>query len=179
MRPTADAATKPVRPIELAAFRKAMGSFASGVTVVTVLEGGHVHGMTANAFMSGSADPRLCVVSVDKRARTHALIPAAMRFGIGVLSQDQEDAARHFAGQKGVPDTHVFEELVGVPVLAGCVAQIACALRHALECGDHTLYVGEVLGLVVVERAPLAYYRGAFRKLAMPTIASAPALDFW
>ena len=55
-------------------FRRAMGSFASGVTVVGVDDGEAAHGMTANAFLSGSAEPPLCVVSVNKRARTHAML---------------------------------------------------------------------------------------------------------
>ena len=70
-------------------FRKALGCFSTGVTVITVDEGGEVHGMTANAFSSVSLDPPLVLVCVGHQARTHAHLQAKKRFGVNVLAADQ------------------------------------------------------------------------------------------
>src|SRR5258706_3936879 len=78
-------------------FRKAMGCFATGVTIVTVDQDGEVHGMTANAFCSVSLDPVLALVCVDKRARTHAQSHARQRFGINILRSDQQAVSEYYA----------------------------------------------------------------------------------
>src|SRR5437016_2386329 len=78
-------------------FRKALGSFATGVTVITVDYESEVHGMTANAFASVSLDPPLVLVCVDQRARTHAHLHSKKRFGVNVLSQDQRTISEYYA----------------------------------------------------------------------------------
>ena len=78
-------------------FRSALGSFATGVTVITVDSEGEVHGMTANAFSSVSLDPPLVLVCVDHRARTHAHLHARKRFGVNVLAQDQRIISEYYA----------------------------------------------------------------------------------
>ena len=76
-----------------------MGRFATGVTVITATVAGDTRGMTANAFMSGSLDPPLCVISVTKRAHMHGHLIAAGRFAVNILASGQEDYATHFAGR--------------------------------------------------------------------------------
>src|SRR5271156_5420350 len=78
-------------------FRKAMGCFATGVTIVTVDLDGEVHGMTANAFASVSINPLLILVCVDHTARTHAHLHARKRFGINILSADQQAISEYYA----------------------------------------------------------------------------------
>ena len=78
-------------------FRKAMGSFATGVTVITIDDGGEVHGMTANAFTSVSLDPMLVLVCVDHRARTHAYLHSRKRFGVNVLASHQKPISEYYA----------------------------------------------------------------------------------
>jgi hypothetical protein len=78
-------------------FRKAMGCFATGVTVITVDQDGEVHGMTANAFTAVSLDPVLVLVCVDHRARTHAHLHARKRFGVNVLRSDQQAISEYYA----------------------------------------------------------------------------------
>src|SRR5882762_10213843 len=80
-----------------AEFRKAMGSFATGVTIITLDLDGEVHGMTANAFASVSLDPVLVLVCVDQKARTHAHLQAKKRFGINVLRADQRRISEYYA----------------------------------------------------------------------------------
>ena len=91
-------------------FRKAMGSFATGVTVITIDDGGEVHGMTANAFTSVSLDPMLVLVCVDHRARTHAHLQSRKRFGVNVLASHQKPISEYYA--KSV-ERHQNAEAVG------------------------------------------------------------------
>src|SRR5690348_9972424 len=83
--------------ISPAEFRQAMGSFATGVTVITVDNDGEVHGMTANAFASVSLEPLLILVCVDHRARTHAHLHARKRFGVNVLASHQKPISEYYA----------------------------------------------------------------------------------
>src|ERR1700758_409696 len=78
-------------------FRKAMGAFATGVTIITLDLDGEVHGMTANAFTSVSLDPMLVLVCVDHSTRTHAHLHAKKRFGINVLCEDQRAVSEYYA----------------------------------------------------------------------------------
>src|ERR687896_2470927 len=81
------------------AFRRTLGMFATGVTVLTTRTGETVHGMTANAFMSVSLRPPLVLVSVDRRARMSHLLHEGVRFGVNVLAAGQESLSDHFAGR--------------------------------------------------------------------------------
>ncbi len=167
-----------VKGFDAETFRRAMGSFATGVTVVGVADGAGEHGMTANAFMSGSAEPPLCLVSVNKRARTHALLMKAGAYGVSVLAEPQVALAKHFSGKPEKNADFPFSRLAGAPVLAGVCAQIAARIETKLDCGDHTLFVGRILALEVFERPPLLYHRGAFRNLS-GRVAAAPQPEFW
>ena len=127
--------------------------------------------MTANAFMSGSMTPPLCVVSIAKRAHTHALIAAAEKFGVTVLAEHQESIARRFAGQPIDGADVGFVELARVPVLSEGVARIATTLHAAVDCGDHTLYIGEILDVIVriIRRcSTIAPRSGCFARTAPP-----------
>src|SRR5271167_1345382 len=78
-------------------FRNAMGTFATGVTVITVDFEGEVHGMTANAFTSVSLDPLLVLVCVDHKAKTHAHLHTRKRFGVNVLAESQRAISEYYA----------------------------------------------------------------------------------
>ena len=152
-------------------FRKAMGCFATGVTVITVDQGGEVHGMTANAFTSVSLDPMLVLVCVDYRARTHAHLQARKRFGVNVLRSDQQAISDYYARSS---ETHQHAEdagahfdrtAQGTPVLRGALAYLECRLRKAEKAGDHTIFIAEVEEVVVGEGEPLLYFRGKYRDI--------------
>ena len=83
--------------VSQADFRKALGCFATGITVITLDSDNEVHGMTANAFASVSLDPMLVLVCVDQRARTHAHLHAKKRFGVNVLSENQRAISEYYA----------------------------------------------------------------------------------
>jgi flavin reductase (DIM6/NTAB) family NADH-FMN oxidoreductase RutF len=155
-----------------AEFRKAMGSFATGVTVITVDSEGEVHGMTANAFTSVSLDPLLVLVCVDHRARTHTHLHARKRFGVNVLAENQRAISEYYA----LPSpTHQNAEREagarfdrtqhGTPVLHGALAYLECRLHSAQDAGDHTIFIAEVEDVVVREGDPLLYFRGAYRQI--------------
>jgi flavin reductase (DIM6/NTAB) family NADH-FMN oxidoreductase RutF len=143
-------------------FRRTLGRFATGVTVITVARQEGAHGMTANAFLSVSLDPPLVLVSIDRRARMHGYLAEATRYGVSVLACDQEKAARHFAGkpQAGYEPEFVWRE--EVPLLEGAVAQIVCDVWERVPAGDHTLVLGRVRWLDYWEREPLVFFGGEF-----------------
>jgi flavin reductase (DIM6/NTAB) family NADH-FMN oxidoreductase RutF len=162
-------------------FRRVMSRFATGVTVVTARDGGHVRGMTANAFMSGSLEPPLLVVSVAKRAHMHACLAAAERFGVNILAETQEDVSEHFAGRPNPRLSPGFEERCGAPLLRDACARMAAetAVRH--DCGDHTIFIGHILHMEADDRAPLLYYAGRYRGLDSDAHIDhrVSVLEFW
>ena len=99
-------------------FRRVLGRFGTGVTVLTTQGADGVHGMTANAFMSGSLHPPLVVVSVGQRTKFHDLVMASGRMGISVLAADQADHSRLFAGQLRDRIAPPFEFRQQIPVVA-------------------------------------------------------------
>lgn len=153
-------------------FRRAMGCFATGVTVITVNQDGYVHGMTANAFSSVSLAPSLILVCVDHRARTHAHLHARKRFGVNVLAADQQAVSEYYARSTEMPQ-HAedagarFDRTPhGTPVLHGALAYLECRLQRAEKAGDHTIFIAEVEDVVVREGEPLLYFRGKYRGMA-------------
>jgi flavin reductase (DIM6/NTAB) family NADH-FMN oxidoreductase RutF len=160
--------------INQAEFRRAMGSFATGVTVITVDYEGEVHGMTANAFASVSLDPLLILVCVDHRARTHARLHAKKRFGVNVLAEDQRAISEYYA--RATATTHQEAEREagarfdrtkhGTPVLHGALAYLECRLHNVQDAGDHTIFIAEVEDVVVREGEPLLYFRRQYRRIA-------------
>jgi flavin reductase len=155
-----------------AEFRKAMGSFATGVTIITLDLEGEVHGMTANAFASVSLDPPLVLICVDHAARTHGHLHAKKRFGINILAEDQRVISEYYA--RPVRDhEHAEEEAAarfertaqGTPILHGALAYLECRLQSAEEAGDHTIFIAEVEDVVVRQGDPLLFFRGKYRKI--------------
>ena len=169
----------PKTKIEPQLFRRTMGAFATGVTVVTVDAGGATHAMTANAFMSGSLKPPLCVISIAKRAHTHPMIRQAGRFGVNILAADQKDLALFFAGKKSLDVEARFRRVGDTPLLQDCAAQIAASVANECDCGDHTLFLGAILHMDVSERPPLIYHDSAFAALATGKSERIPVPEFW
>jgi len=149
-----------------------MGSFATGVTIVTVDLDGEVHGMTANAFASVSLDPLLLLVCVDHSARTHAHLHAKKRFGINILAQNQQVISEYYARPVHTHE-HAEEEAgarfertaQGTPMLCGALAYLECRLQSAQEAGDHTIFIAEVEDVVVRQGEPLLFFRGKYRNI--------------
>ncbi|MFC7392739.1 flavin reductase family protein [Scopulibacillus cellulosilyticus] len=142
-------------------FRDAMGKFATGVTVITTVLEDEVHGMTANAFMSVSLNPKLISVSIDEKAHMLKKLEQAGKFAVSILSEDQVEMSMHFAGQKEKHDIE-FGWISGVPVIKNALANIICDVYDAHKAGDHTLYIGKVIDLCVCQGNPLTFYGGKY-----------------
>jgi flavin reductase (DIM6/NTAB) family NADH-FMN oxidoreductase RutF len=150
-------------------FRRAMGCFATGVTVITVDYEGTVQGMTANAFCSVSLDPLLVLVCVDHKARTHAHLNLKKRFGINILAADQAEISEYYAlvesGRTEKTVARFDRTLHGTPVLHGALAYLECRLHSSQDAGDHTIFIAEVEDVVVREGNPLLYFQGGYRSM--------------
>ena len=154
-------------PIDDARFRQALGHFASGVTVVTTAYAGEQYGMTVSSFSSLSLNPPLVLICIDKAVPSHDFIRDAGCFVVNILEQRQEHLSRRFATTasdkfRGVA-WHSGE--LGLPVLDNTLAAIECRLRSALDGGDHTIFVGQVVDVEIREGAPLLYYRRGYHSL--------------
>ncbi len=149
-------------------FRRALGHFASGVTVVTSrCEDGLLRGITVSAFTSLSLDPPLVLICIDKKASLHDHLKEGGHFAANILADDQELISRRFASK----DADRFEGLgysagdTGAPLINGALASIECRIVHVYPGGDHTIVVGEVVVTHVSEGRPLAYFRGGYVRL--------------
>ncbi|HEX9569928.1 MAG TPA: flavin reductase family protein [Rhodospirillales bacterium] len=173
------AVVEPLDRVDPARFREVMGRFATGVTILVADVAGDVRGMTANAFMSGSLDPPLCIVSIAKRAHMHWHLIAAGTFSVSILAAGQEDLAMHFAGRP-VPGLRVaFDAFVGVPAITGTTATIAAEIASRHECGDHTVFISHIMAMAAHDRPPLLYHASRFAAL-VPLREEAPSLpEFW
>jgi len=152
-------------------FRDVMGTFATGVTVVTLHSDAGPRGMTANAFLSLSLDPPLVIVCVQETGSMHELFLEAGAFGVNILAADQQAISDLFA-RHGVPDEPMggFDYRpgeLGVPLLSGVLGQAECRIVERLPGGDHTIIVGEAVN-VAFDRAdaePLLFHRGKYRQI--------------
>jgi flavin reductase (DIM6/NTAB) family NADH-FMN oxidoreductase RutF len=153
-------------------FRRAMGCFATGVTIITLDDDGEVHGMTANAFASVSLEPMLVLVCVDRKARTHAHLHSRKRFGVNILSESQRAVSEYYAQPERAHEkaeeqagAHFDRTSHGTPVLHEALAYLECRLHTSHEAGDHTVFIAEVEDIVVRHGDPLLFFRGQYRKI--------------
>jgi flavin reductase (DIM6/NTAB) family NADH-FMN oxidoreductase RutF len=166
--------------IDHALFRRVMGSFATGVTVISTEARGEVRGMTANAFMSGSLEPPLCVISVARRARIHPFLVEAGHFGVSILAKEQEKLSTHFAGGPAADAAPEFVRVGRTPLLPGAAATIAADIVTRHDCGDHTVFIGRIVHLGAHARAPLIVHEGRYASLTYSKERVADwVADFW
>jgi len=155
------------------AFRQAMSSFPTGVTVVTVAcPDGSMHGLTVNSFSSVSLDPMLVLVCVDQASRGAGLIERAGAFVVNVLSAGQQDISRWFANRHRPAGSAMFDGVpfepgvTGCPVLVDAAASFDCRLQQSHLAGDHLIVLGEVAALVHRPHLePLVFHGGTYKAL--------------
>jgi flavin reductase (DIM6/NTAB) family NADH-FMN oxidoreductase RutF len=151
--------------IDAQLFRKTLGRFATGVTVITVAHQGHVHGMTANAFMSVSLNPPLVLASIGHNAQMYRLLASESHYGVSILSEAQEKLSRHFGGRPISGLNIAFEQEHGAPLLEGALAHIVAKVVDIHQAGDHTLFIGEVEYLHEHHGNPLLFYSGSYGQI--------------
>ena len=145
------------------AFRDALGRFATGVTVVTIVHPDGPMGITANSFASVSLDPPLVLWSPAKSSSRFAYFADAPSFAIHILPAHQADlCARFTRGGLGFDGLDVTLNEAGVPLLPGALARLECAFHAAHDGGDHRIVVGRVYRVTVGEGEPLLFSSGAF-----------------
>jgi flavin reductase (DIM6/NTAB) family NADH-FMN oxidoreductase RutF len=148
------------------AFRRTLGMFATGVTVLTTRVAEQVHGMTANAFMSVSLQPPLVLVSIDRRARMGALLHENTRFGVSVLEAGQKGLSDRFAGRtdESLPEA-TFELVHETPLVEGALAHLVARVVRSYWGGDHSLFLGQVEFARYGEGRPLLFHGGRYERL--------------
>jgi flavin reductase (DIM6/NTAB) family NADH-FMN oxidoreductase RutF/DNA-binding MarR family transcriptional regulator len=146
------------------AFRRALGHFSTGVTIITAEADGVRAGITANSFNSVSLDPPLVLWSVKKTSTSWPVFAASNSFAINVLASDQAQLASQFArsGTDKFKDVDWKPGATGAPLLARVTAQFECVRRVEYEGGDHLIVVGEVTHFARYERRPLVFTQGRF-----------------
>ena len=151
-------------------FRRLMGFWATGVSVITAQGEQGPAGATANALSSLSLEPPLALVCFDLSSRTLAAVRESERFCINMLSAGQEDVSRLFATKKSQEEkfAEIDHHLVqGVPVIDNSLAYLVCGLDSELRRGDHVIAIGQVLESGVDEDAsPLLFYRAEYLRLS-------------
>lgn len=145
--------------------RSALGSFATGVIVVSAAYEGREHAMTANSFTSVSLAPPLVLICTHNNARMTRLLERGMEFGLSVLAADQESVSRRFAGRGDEPVVD-FSWVRGVPLIAGAAAYFVCRLADSRVAGDHTVQIGEVEYFQNCSKLPLVFWNGLYADLS-------------
>ena len=151
-------------------FRSVLGHFATGVTIITAMDGGEPTGVAANSFTSVSLDPPLVLFCVARTSTTWPRIERAQRFAVNILGEHQEELSRLFATKGadrfGQTDWHL--GVGGSPVLHDVLAYLDCEFWAEYDGGDHIIVVGRVLDLGVSRQAaPLVFFRGEYVRVSV------------
>lgn len=155
-------------PIDKDLFRAVLGRFASGVTIVTTIDGeGRDHGMTVSAFSSLSLDPPLVLVCIDHDASVWPAFEHAEHFAINILGSQQEALSRRFSSRDGDRFAGVgfTRAASGVALLDDTLAAVECVVTARVPHGDHSILVGSVESGTARDLQPLLYYRGGYASL--------------
>ncbi|MCP8971070.1 flavin reductase family protein [Ectobacillus ponti] len=145
-----------------AAFKQIMGSYPTGVTVVTTTGAdGTPAGLTVNSFASVSLDPLLVLWCLDNRSSALAAFSESDVFAVHVLAAEQQDVCWAFAGKE--PDRFGKVEWAqsehGLPVISGSLGVLQCRKVQQMEAGDHQIFLGEVIAIEKEEKEPMLYFR--------------------
>jgi flavin reductase (DIM6/NTAB) family NADH-FMN oxidoreductase RutF len=156
-------------PVDSDTFKRAAGSWVSGLTIVTSAKGDRRHGMTASAFSAVSVEPPHVLVCCDRGSKTHALIGESEAFTMSILAQGQTDLSELFADkQRSELRFHGIDCATGVtgcPRIPGALAHIDCTVAQVHEAGTHAIYIGRVEAADIHDREPLVFYRGGHWRL--------------
>ena len=159
--------------IEPELFRKVMGHFVTGVSVVAALQNGRPLGITVNALSSASLNPALVMVALDRRRFLTPIVRAAGRYGVSILGEDQQALSDCFAGAPVTPGREAFCGAAwhlgptGLPLIDGAIATLECTVVETFSAGDHDLFIGRVETLASEEHhpMPLLYYRRRYLRI--------------
>jgi len=154
--------------IDLQSFRRCLGKFSTGVTVVTCVDAkGNPCGITANSFSSVSLEPPLVLWNIAKVSNSLDAYLEAEYFAINVLADTQLDVSSHFAKSDHTLFDNIQHDMsaFGVPLLPDTIAQFDCQTYAIHDCGDHHIIVGEVLDFRSADVAPLLFFSGQYSEI--------------
>ncbi len=160
--------------VDAGEYRRVVGRFATGVTLVTTHIADAHHALTANSFASVSLEPVLVSICVEKVARFHDAVLAGGVWGVSVLGAGQEEVSRLFATRGRPWREEQFDDLAhhngsetGCVLLDDSLATFEVRTTSTHDAGDHTLLIGEVLALASPRpyAEPLLYFEGRYRVL--------------
>ncbi|MEC7257671.1 MAG: flavin reductase family protein [Pseudomonadota bacterium] len=145
-------------------FRRCLGEYGTGVSVITTQHGGQVYGMTSNSFASVSLDPPLVLWSIRRESTSFDAFAASAHFTVNILSDTQVALSQRFAKSGGDKFDGVDwrEGAGGAPVLTGAVASFQCRKHDSFDGGDHVILVGQVLSFDRQPRQPLLFSKGRY-----------------
>ena len=146
-------------------FRDAMGKFATGITVVTVDYENEIMGMTVNAFMSISLDPKLIAISIDESASMYDILQETKKFGVSILTKNQKDLSMIFAKQIEEDREINFLQQDDIPVIEDSFVTLSCHVQDMIKAGDHMIFIAEVSEIVINEGEPLAYAESKYQSI--------------
>jgi flavin reductase (DIM6/NTAB) family NADH-FMN oxidoreductase RutF len=154
-------------------FRRVMGHFVTGVTVVSAFDGEQPFGITVNALSSVSLDPPLVMVALDRRRFLTPIVQATGRYAVNILSEDQRAMSDCFAGAPVQPGRDAFcgaawhRGASGLPLIDGAIATLECTVVETFSAGDHDLFIGRVDTLAndPSHPMPLLYYRRRYLRI--------------
>lgn len=168
------------RVFDKAAFRNALGSFVTGVTIVTTRDAsGHPVGLTANSFNSVSLDPPMVLWSLSLDSGNLAAFRDAQSWAVHVLASGQQEMSDRFArrGADKFAGLEVTDGPEGAPLIEGCAARFGCCARFEYEGGDHAIFLGEVVDFDRSEADPLIYHGGRYGRVMPPARAELDPQD--
>lgn len=159
--------------------RTAMGHFATGVTVVTALDGERPQGITVNALASVSLEPALVMIALDRKRFIVPTIDGSRRYAVNILTEDQQWLSDCFAGANVSPNRDAFcgaawhAGTLGLPILEGAIASLECVVEDVVPVGDHRLYVARVEACEEHDAGapPLLYHRRRYLRIERATTA--------
>jgi flavin reductase (DIM6/NTAB) family NADH-FMN oxidoreductase RutF len=160
-------------------FRRVMGHFVTGVTVVTALDGDRPQGITVNALSSVSLEPPLVMVALDRRRFITPTVRDAGRFAVNILAEDQQALSDCFAGADVSPGRDAFcgaawhRGETGLPLIDGAIASLECTVVETFSAGDHDLFIGRVDAMAneSADAEPLLYFRRRYLRIERATTA--------
>jgi flavin reductase (DIM6/NTAB) family NADH-FMN oxidoreductase RutF len=146
-------------------FCSIMRATAASVMVITTGYNGQLHGMTATAFSSVSAEPPTVLIVLNRSTRTHPMVSASGHFVVNLLAEDQAHLGNRFAGKLDNQFDGIGYTLSdrGAPIINGAVATLECETVGATDFGTHTIFIGKVLKGTRSEVLPLLYHDGGYK----------------
>lgn len=154
--------------VSIEEFKKSLGRFASGVTVITYKDENLYSGVTVSSFSSLSIEPPLVLFSINKSIQSHDRLIVSKYLAINILSSEQEGLSNGFASSKTDKNRMILdlnpEFIENIPILPGVLSYLFCENYKNYDGGDHTIFLAKVIQTNTYEdKEPLLYYNKAYR----------------